>query len=301
MKKVPKIDIHAHVTAFPETYPPNRHSGQRMLSGPELIEIYDKLNIEKGVILPISSPEGNCSPMTSESCRFVAETYPDRFVWFCNVDARCGDNSNGDDLIYFVEHYKKLGARGAGEITTNIPADAPLMDKFFSACEELDMPVLFHVGPQIGSCYGIVDELGLPRIEKMLKKHKNLKFIGHSQPFWAEMSADITEKGRNGYPQGKVTEGRLYQLMRECPNLYCDLSAGSGANAMRRDPENAAKFMAEFSDRILYGCDICAACNVHQYEFDAFLTKMCEDGMLSEENYYKIVRGNALKILKLEE
>jgi predicted TIM-barrel fold metal-dependent hydrolase len=87
--------------------------------------------------------------------------------------------------------------------------------------------------------------------------------------------------------------------MREYGNLYCDLSAGSGANAMMRDPEFAAGFIEEFSDRILYGCDICSVSNRSVYEFDAFLTGLCESGMISEENYRKIVRENAVKLLGL--
>ena len=67
-----------------------------------------------------------------------------------------------------------------------------------------------------------------------------------------------------------------------------------------RDVEYAAKFREEFSDRILYGCDICQIFNTFQFDFDNFLTKMRTTGMISEENYYKLVRGNAIKLLKLE-
>ena len=100
-----------------------------------------------------------------------------------------------------------------------------------------------HVSPRPNFNYGIVDEIGLPRIERVLKKFPDLKLIGHSQPFWAEMSADLTEETRNAYPTGKVTPGRLVQLMHECENLYCDLSAGSGGNALMRDPEHAVQFL----------------------------------------------------------
>ena len=161
------------------------------------------------------------------------------------------------------------------------------------------MPVTIHIAPQFGGGYGIIDEVGLPRIDKMLKKHPKLKLLGHSQPFWAEISGEVTEETRGGYPKGKVREGRLSQLLREHENLYCDLSAGSGMNALRRDPEFAAKFIEEFADRLLYGCDVCATINTHQFEFDAFLTEMRESGMISEENYRKIVRNNAIDLLKL--
>ena len=104
------------------------------------------------------------------------------------------------------------------------------------------------------SLYGIIDELGLPRLEKMLKKHPKLKIFGHSQCFWSEIGEN-SEELRNTYPEGKVKNGRLPELLRKYENLYCDLSAGSGANALMRDREHAARFIEEFSDRLLYGCD----------------------------------------------
>ncbi len=233
----------------------------------------------------------------------TAENNPDRFSWFCYVDPRSYKEEYGRrDLSDILNDYKQMGAKGVGELTAQLYADDPYLDNFFSHCAACDMPVTIHIAPGFGGRYGIVDELGLPRLEKMLKKHKNLKILGHSQPFWAEISADVTAENRIGCPTGKVTEGRLAQLMRECENLYCDISAGSGSNAFMRDPEYTAKFIEEFSDRILYGCDICLVATANfAFEFDAFLTKMRADGMISEENYYKIVRGNAIKLLKLEE
>ena len=46
MENIRKIDIHAHVTAFPQYAPVNYFSGYRMPSPEELISYYDKLNIE---------------------------------------------------------------------------------------------------------------------------------------------------------------------------------------------------------------------------------------------------------------
>ena len=164
------------------------------------------------------------------------------------------------------------------------------------------MPVTIHIAPanaQYGF-YGIKDDLGLPRLEKMLKKYPKLKIFGHSQLFWAEISADVTEENRTGYPTGKVTEGRLAQLLREYPNLYCDVSAHSGMNALKRDPEYAARFIEEFSDRLMFGIDLCASINTHHLEYNAFLDRMCEEHYISEENYYKFVRGNAERLLNLK-
>jgi predicted TIM-barrel fold metal-dependent hydrolase len=132
--------------------------------------------------------------------------------------------------------YKEMGAKGIGEVTASIYMDDPRADNLFGCCAELDMPVTIHVSIEPDS-YGIADDLGLPRLEKILKKYPKLKLLGHSQVFWSEISADNNEDIRNTYPTGKVTEGRVAQLLRAYPNLYCDLSAGSGANAFMRDPK----------------------------------------------------------------
>ena len=66
-----------------------------------------------------------------------------------------------------------------------------------------------------------------------------------------------------------------------------------------RDPEHAARFVEEFSDRVLYGCDICASFNKHPYEFNDFLDGMLASGAISEENYRKLVRDNAVRLLGL--
>ena len=299
MTDIKKIDIHAHVTVYPQWIPPHPASGYRILSPEELLAMYDALGIERGVLLPIVSPEGQPLLISPESCILTAEKYPERFSWFCNVDPRALENHVSENLSYLLEHYKKLGAKGLGELTSNLYADDPKTDNLFSHCEEVGLPVLFHISPEPNRFYGIVDDLGLPRLEKMLKKHPDLQFIGHSQPFWSEMSKDNTKGTRNGYPTGKVIPGRLWELMREYGNLCCDLSAGSGANAMMRDTDNAAAFLTEFQDRIYYGCDICASFNRHPFLFRDFLDGLLRDGALTQEAYRKICRDNAAALLGL--
>ncbi len=298
MSGIKKIDIHTHVCPFPEYYP-GRKDGGTFCSAAEMIKIYDEINVEKGVILPLSSSDAMASPMTSEGAKFIADQYPDRFLWFCGIDPRAMGNSSTTDLSKLFEHYKALGAKGLGEVTAPFYADDPMIDNLFAAAAHYDMPVIIHIYTKFGGSYGIVDELGLPRIEKMLKKHPSLKLIGHSSPFWSEISADNNDNVRNGYPKGKVTEGRISYLMRECENLYCDMSAGSGANALMRDPEFTAGFFEEFQDRILYGCDITSTACAHQYALDKFLDGMLADCTLKLDVYKKIVRDNAVKLLGL--
>lgn len=295
-----KIDIHTHLTLYPDIVPKAYNSSHfsRFLNAQEQLAIHDKLNVEKGILLPIVDPVAQWMTMSNEEAYLITQQYPDRFSWFCNVSPEQGTVSM-DTVWHIINHYKQLGAKGVGEVTTNMYADHPLMDNLFDCCAQLDMPVLIHIDHRLGGCYGIVDEIGLPRIEKMLKKHPDMKLIGHSWGFWREISQVTVRENGDIISEGKVVEGRIPELMREYENLYCDLSAGSGAGAMMRDPEYAAKFLEEFSDRVFYGMDVCSLTNTHPYEFDAFLTKMVNDGMLSVENYEKLICKNAIRILKL--
>ena len=298
MTDIKKIDIHAHCVLFPEYTPKYRDNGCTIPHDEMMFDFYEKLNIEMGVLLPIVSPEAQLCVLPSENSKYLADKHPDRFLWFCNVDPRSFTNSKDSELGYLLEHYKSLGAKGVGELTSNLYTDDPKTDNLFGFCAELDFPVTIHIAPSPEGHYGIIDELGLPRLEKMLKKHPKLRIFGHSQYFWSEIGENNDEI-RGTYPTGKVKEGRLHYLLRNYENLFCDLSAGSGANALMRDREHAAKFIEEFSDRLMYGCDICAKVNTFPFAFDEFLTSMRASGEISEENYRKLVRENAVRQLGL--
>ena len=297
VKNIKKIDIHAHATAFPGIYPYCPASAN-FLSAEDVISVYDKIGVEKGVLLPLVAPDGIIAPMTTEATKWLVDQYADRFFWFGNVDPRAVGNHGDAPLDQLIAAYKELGAKGIGEVTASIWLDDHRADNLFACCAELDMPVTIHVSVEPDS-YGIADDLGLPRLEKVLKKHPKLKLLGHSQVFWSEISADNNEQTRNTYPVGKVKEGRVAKLLRDYENLYCDLSAGSGANAFMRDPDYAAQFIDEFADRMLYGCDLCSLESKFPYAFRDFFDKMLDDGMIKAENYCKIIRDNAVELLKL--
>ena len=70
--------------------------------------------------------------------------------------------------------------------------------------------------------------------------------------------------------------GAVPRLMRECPGLHGDLSAGSGLNALQRDPEHAYAFIEEFQDRLLLGLDFCSVTNDMQHI--TWLTAIRDEG-----------------------
>ncbi len=297
MKKIKKIDIHAHAILFQEYEFP----AHIVITPEELIRTYDEIGVEKGILHPITSPEAQTCVMSNGNVCEIVRRFPGRFYWFCNVDPRLGNNSPKTDLSEYLMFYKARGAVGMGELTANLYIDDPLVDNLFSHCEACDMPVTIHIGPTLGNCYGVVDDVGLPRLEKMLKKHPKLKILGHSQPFWAEISADCTAETRGDYPTGKITEGRLAHLLRNYGNLYCDLSAFSCYNALTRDLYYAYRFIEEFGDRMMYAIDACLPTDRQVKGTVSFLDESAEKGCISEQHYRGICRENAIRILKLPE
>ncbi len=293
-KDIKKIDIHVHTSMWEGA---QINTGYELASPEQLIEKYKELGIEKGFLLPLISPEHRFCVQTNEEMQYVAEKYSDSFYWFCNIDPRMGENSPTTDFSVFLEHYKKRGAIGMGEVTASLRFDDPLMENLFYHCGECDMPVTIHIAPQSNGYYGILDELGLPGLEHILKKYPKLKIVGHSQCFWSHISADVNAGNWDGYPKGPVTPGRIVELMREYPNLYGDMSAGSGFTAISRDPDFGYRFIEEFSDRLMFATDICNNSNI--IYLAGWLEDGFESGCISEENYKKLCRENAVSLYKL--
>jgi len=292
---VKKIDMHVHTT---ETMWYSSMPNHRMATPKELMKLYETIGVEAGVLLPCNEVECGYAPSSNYEVKCIVDKYPGNFYWFCNLDARQGDNSPENDFTPYIQYMKSMGAKGVGEYSTNLYMDHPMMLNFFKHCALCDMPVVFHMG-NLGHDYGIVDDFGLPKLEKVLSMFPNLKLIGHSQKFWAEISGDLKKEDRDGYPTGKIVPGgRLVELMRNYPNLYADLSAGSGYNAMTRDPSFSYGFLEEFQDRLYYGTDICSPTPFHQcLALSGWLDEAMQKDCISYEAYVKVARGNAIKLL----
>lgn len=288
------IDIHTHVTLRKSV---TRPDGTINATVDELLAMLDEAGIDKAVLLPLVSPEHMIQQMTSDDILDATAMHPDRFIPFCNIDPRALTNSDSADFTPLLDYYRSAGCKGIGEVTANLPFDDPRVENLFKHVEKAGIPLLFHIGPRAGGCYGLIDDLYLPKLEGALRKFPDLVFMGHSQPFWSEISADNTADTRNGYPTGKVTPGRIPELLGKYPNLYCDISAGSGHNALSRDPEFGFRFMEEFQDRLLFGTDICRP--GQPLPQPGFLREIVEQGKISRQAYEKITWQNANRLLGL--
>lgn len=310
------IDFHAHVGDFRT---PDRMD-RIPLTWENLLRRLDREHIDKAVVLPLGvSPESTQAPFLFAPNPDIigqlkaAVPYRDRVILFGNLDPRMGCLGNLDaeqlanppqtDFTWVLERFKELGCVGIGEVTANIPLDDSRVINLCRQCGCLGMPVLFHVtGPGRGTygVYGLTDEIGSPRLERLLQAAPQTTVIGHSPGFWAEISGDLTPIDKFIYPTGPVaTEGSLIRLLRSYPNLYADISARSGLNAINRDRDFGVRFLNEFQDRILFGTDVCFADPEGDIPTLQYLRELLSGGAISREVFDKITGTNALKVLVL--
>lgn len=295
MKPVQFIDIHGHTrktAGFPRGDQPSFSTPRQM------IDHYDRLGIERGVMLPSASPECEHHNQSVEELLELCHTWSPRFIPFCNVDPRSISNSPDAPLDEMMRYYKERGCKGIGEVVANMPFNHPMMENLFRCAEKVSLPLTFHISPTLGGNYGIFDEPGLPLLEGALRKFPTLRFLGHSQAFWAEIAPLAHVEDRKDYPKGPVTRpGRVVELMRRYPNMLGDLSAGSGHNAVSRDEAFGCEFLDEFQDRLFFGMDICSP-NVNP-PLAPYLRRLAEEKKISQTVFEKVARLNAIRLLEL--
>ena len=295
------IDIHTHAYRIK----PPKYS----FSTPEeLLKRYDEMKIDVAVLLPIVSPEIYL-PQAVEDIIEMCQTYPDRFVPYCNVDPRCYWNSPHAPLEEILLYYKDLGCKGIGEVMPNMRMDDPLVQNLFRCAAKAEMPIVYDGSTQTTCDFGLYDDPGLPILENTLLQFPNLKIFGHGPVFWSEIGTlhTIAERGVIMSPYGEQflnlpkgpieTEGAVPKLMRKYPNLCGDLSDGTAYNAIARDEHYGPRFLSEFEDRLYFGTDMCFP--TMPVELDKLLLHWKQTGKISETTFRKIAYENAEKLLGL--
>ena len=148
--------------------------------------------------------------------------------------------------------------------------------------------------------------------EAILKAHPKTTFIGHADAFWANVSADYRNEA--AYPSGPIARGGVTDTwLGEYPNLFGDLSANSGNNAMSRDPSFTADFLKRHQDKLFFGSDCSCAdghgAGISQANNPAAVrlagkcvareTLTVLKRASSDEVFGKIVWGNVHKLLRI--
>ncbi len=230
--KTKVIDIHLHW-----------RQDLRMDKDANLVHM-DGCGVDKAVLLTRAQ--------AGDAAAAVVAKYPERFVWSVSADI------TKPDAEQVLTAAVKKGAKAFGELKFHVAADGPELRRAYALAAELDVPILIH--------FQEVDHFegegkwatGFKNFAAMLKAYPKTKFIGHADAFWANISADYHEEA--AYPSGPVKKGGVTdKLLSDFPNLYGDLSANSGNNALSRDEEFTAGFLKRHQNKLLFGSDCACA------------------------------------------
>lgn len=251
----------------------------------------DGAGIDRAVLLVNASQDSAAAAVSSS-----------RFVRFTSV------NATRPDAVDVLRAAAQAGSLGFGEMKSSVAVDGPEMRRIYDLAAELGRPVLLHFQEFSDPLSVGVFNTGIERLPNILRQYPRTTFIGHANSFWAHISADVPENV--SYPDGPVRPGGLTdRMLGEFPNLYGDLSATSGRNALARSPEFSAAFLERHQDKLLFGSDcgcrdgkgagqtnplplVAGKCVARET-----LTALKQ--LASPEVFHKVVWLNAMRLLKL--
>jgi uncharacterized protein len=184
-----------------------------------------------------------------ERVKAMQAAAPGRFTWFNSYDV------TKPDAEQVLTQAAKEGAQGFGELKFHVAADGPELRRIYALAADLKVPLLIHFQevdhfPNEGTW-----STGYAKtFAAILKAYPKTTFIGHADAFWANVSADYQNQA--AYPTGPIVRGGVTDTwLGEFPNLYGDMSANSGNNAMSRDPVFTTAFLTRHQDKLIFGSD----------------------------------------------
>jgi predicted TIM-barrel fold metal-dependent hydrolase len=225
----PIIDIHQHTN----------YSGR---TDEQLIAHQRAMGVTTTVLLPAGKWYGlDAQCGGNDTVVNLAARFPKQYFFFAN------------EIPYLtsakeeITTYLKRGAIGIGEQKFRVLSDSGHLHKIAEIAREFKVPILLH--------FQATDyNLEIQRFHKTLEKFPDVNFIGHAQTFWGNIDKEHQQEVM--YPTGKVTPGGITdRLLSDYPNMYGDMSAGSGLNAITRDEDHYRGFMERHQDKLMFGSD----------------------------------------------
>jgi len=236
----PVIDVHQHT----------RYSGR---TDARFLEHQKAMGIDITILLPSGRPvsrpsthEGRSNGLAAqcggnETVLELAGAHAKAYRFFAN------EVTDLPDARRELETYLKKGAIGIGEQKFNVACDSAALQALADLAKDYEVPLLMHFQHDTYNT-------GIERFHAVLKKHPKVTFIGHAQTWWGNIDKNHDQAVM--YPTGKVTPGGITdRLLSDYPNMFGDLSAGSGLNSMLRDTDHARGFLKRHQDKLLYGSD----------------------------------------------
>jgi len=175
--------------------------------------------------------------------------FPGRILgWFASTDIT---RPEAEELLTKAV---KAGAIGLGELKSHVAAAGPELRRVYALAAELGAPVLIHFQEVPHTPTEGTFATGFRDFEAVLKAYPRTRFIGHADAFWANVSADYANE--SAYPTGRIKRGGITdKLLGDYANLFADLSANSGNNALSRDPEFTEGFLKRHESKLIFGSD----------------------------------------------
>lgn len=156
------------------------------------------------------------------------ERRPGRFARSVRTDPTAADAEK------ILRDALKGGAVSIGEMKFSVALDSPEMRRVYDVAAEMKAPVMMHIQTFPHFPGEPSYNTGYPQFDKILRAYPRTMFIGHGDLFWAHISADVPTD--RGYPPGPIKKGGLTdKWLSDFANLYADMSANSGNNALSRD------------------------------------------------------------------
>jgi len=179
----------------------------------------------------------------------IQAKYPGRILgWFASSDIT---KPEAEDLLTKAV---KAGAIGFGELKFHVAPDGPELRRMYTLAADLGVPVLIHFQEVPHTPTEGTFATGFKQFETVLKAYPKTQFIGHADAFWGNISADYANE--SAYPAGKIKPGGITdKLLGDYPNLFADLSANSGNNALSRDSEFTPGFLKRHESKLIFGSD----------------------------------------------
>jgi predicted TIM-barrel fold metal-dependent hydrolase len=185
---------------------------------------------------------------SADDIKALGAQYPGRVLgWFAST------NIVSPDAEELLTKAVQMGAIGFGEIKFHVEAAGPELRRMYALAAELQVPILVHFQEVPHTATEGVFATGFKNFEAMLKAYPKTTFIGHADAFWANISADYANQ--EAYPSGTIKPGGVTDKLLGDPNLYGDLSANSGNNALTRDPEFTPGFLKRHLNKLIFGSD----------------------------------------------
>jgi predicted TIM-barrel fold metal-dependent hydrolase len=305
--KYPAIDAHSH--SYART--------------PEEVAQWVRTMDETGVELTVVLTGATGANFTKLADMFLGP-YPGRFQLYCGIETTDIEAPDYPQRTAAeLERCYKRGARGVGEVSDKgsgiargqrlprnrrLHVDDARLDPLWETCAELKLPVNAHIADH-PSCWKPPDERqerlpvfqrynqygrDVPPYEELLAKRDRL-LAKHPRTIF--IACHLSNQGNDLASLSKVLD--------RFPNLYLDISAR--AYEVGRQPRTAAKFLARYRDRVLFGTDQGLKIEMYEAWWRLFET---EDEFMPGPNWWRhyglglpdtvleaLYRGNARRIL----